>query len=287
MLAMIRLLRPEQWYKNLTVFLAIIFSGEAFLPGAAEKSLTSFAIVSLLSGVNYALNDVFDAEKDALHPEKKRRPLASGEIRKHHAVLFAIGVLVAALAASFSLNLFFAAAASSFFLFGLLYTTTLKHIYIVDVIAIGINFSLRAALGVLAIGAMMSPWLFLCTFLIALLLALGKRKSEAAFLGSEAAKHRKVLSSYAQSATDPIIVVTLSSLIISYSIYSILVRHTSSMILTIPIAMFLAFKYSSFVFSNNSIARSPETVFADRSMLAGMTLWLAIILYSLYLPQIF
>ena len=134
----------------------------------------------------------------------------------------------------------------------------------------------------LVIDVFLSPWLVICTFLLALFLALGKRKSELAFLGKTAKKHRKVLESYNNPATDYLIIATLSALFISYSIYSVIAKANTYMILTIPIATFLLFRYMSFVFTQSKISRNAEKVFTDKPMLFGISVWVILAYMILY-----
>ncbi len=282
MLALLRLLRPEQWYKNLIVFLGLIFSQELFFQNFILRTFIAFVILCIYSGVNYTINDIVDAEKDKRHPEKSQRPIPSGKVSKGQAAAFTLLLLSIAVYTSFSLSYLFGLVSLLFFFVGITYTFFLKNLYLVDVITIGANFSLRAVLGVLVIDVFLSPWLVICTFLLALFLALGKRKSELAFLGKTAKKHRKVLESYNNPATDYLIIATLSALFISYSIYSVIAKANTYMILTIPIATFLLFRYMSFVFTQSKISRNAEKVFTDKPMLFGISVWVILAYMILY-----
>lgn len=281
MLALLKLLRPEQWYKNLVVFIGLIFS-QVLTPDFVIKTFFAFAILCIYSGVNYTINDVVDIEKDRKHPEKKQRPLPSGKVSKTHAIIFALALFIAALYASFSLSYLFGLASLLFFFLGLAYTFLLKNLYIVDVITIAALFSLRAILGILEISVYLSPWLVLCTFLLALFLALGKRKSELVFLGKKAKSHRTVLELYNNLSTDYLIVSAISALFISYSIYSIIAKANTYMIITIPVAAFLLFRYMSFIFTQNKISRNSEKVFTDKQMLLGTIVWIVLVYLVLY-----
>ncbi len=281
MLALLKLLRPEQWYKNLVVFLGLIFS-QILTSDFVIKTFLAFAVLCIYSGVNYTINDIVDIEKDRKHPEKKQRPLPSGRVTKTQAVVFASALFVAASYASFSLSYLFGLASLLFFFLGLAYTFLLKNMYIVDVITIAVLFSMRAILGILEINVYLSPWLVLCTFLLALFLALGKRKSEMVFLGKKAKSHRKVLEPYDNLSTDYLIVSAISALFISYSIYSIIAKANTYMIITIPVAAFLLFRYMSFIFGSSRISRNTEKVFSDKQMLSGTIVWIVLVYLVLY-----
>src|SRR3989344_5185715 len=190
-LALIQLLRPQQWYKNMVVFIGIIFSANLFNAAMLWKVVAAFFLISLVSGVNYIINDIKDMEKDRLHPTKKSRPLPSGKVSKFAAAIFAAGMLLAASYFSFIVSQQFFYFIVFFFIFGLAYTFFLKNIFLADIIAISVNFVFRAIMGAVVIDVSSSTWLIAMAFLFALVLAATKRKGELFLLGKGAASHRE------------------------------------------------------------------------------------------------
>ena len=280
--ALIEIVRPKQWYKNLVIFLGVVFSHNLFVNNMLIKSIFAFILISMFSGIGYIINDVIDLEKDKQHPTKKNRPLPSGRIEKDEAVMFAIFLFLIATYFSFQLNYLFGIVSLIFFLISLLYSFSLRNLFLIDAITIAVNFTLRAILGVVVIDVYLSPWLVLCTFLLALFLALGKRRSELNFLGKKAIKHRKVLKYYNSSLTDSLLVFSMATLFISYCIYCAIVQTNTIMMFTIPFVTFLLFKYMYYIFSNHRISMNTELIFKDKQMLIGMVVCGILVLVALY-----
>ena len=188
-------LRPDQWTKNLIVFAALPFGQKLLDPAAVAIALAAFLMFCALSGVVYLVNDVSDREQDRLHPIKRLRPIASGELSPPAAALAAGALRAGALAAAFWIGPAFAAASVAYLTLFALYSHWLKHIVILDVMSIAIGFVLRTA-GAGAIGVPISDWLLVCTILLALFLGLSKRRHEITLLSDGAAGHRRILEEY-------------------------------------------------------------------------------------------
>jgi 4-hydroxybenzoate polyprenyltransferase len=280
--ALIGVTRPHQWYKNLIIFIGLIFSGQFFILDSVIKALFAFVILSIYSGISYIINDLVDIKSDQHHPLKKNRPLASGKISRTEALLFSVVLFVAATLWSFSINFLFGIGSISFLIAGLTYTFASKKIFLVDIINISIDFTLRAILGAIVISVFVSPWLILCTFLLALFLSLGKRRGELNSMGEDAPNHRRVLEHYSNELVDSLIIFSLSALFISYSIYSIIVSGNPFMMTTIPVATYLLFRYFFFIKSGHLISENPEKVFNDRGMMLGILLWIILVMVPLY-----
>lgn len=280
----LELLRPNQWYKNLIIFLGIVFSHNLFVSSMLFKTIFAFILVSLLSGATYIVNDIRDLEKDKRHPKKKNRPLPSGRVKKEEAGILAILLFLACVYFSFKLDFNFGIGTLIFFTVGILYSLFLREIFIADTITISVNFVLRAILGVVVIHVYLSPWLIVCTFLLALFLALGKRRGELDLLNKTSLKHRKVLQLYKNSLTDVFLVISVSGLFISYCIYSITTTTVNNtlMITTIPVVTFLLFRYIYFIFSRSRIATNTERIFKDKQMVIGMVILVILVLVALY-----
>ena len=214
-------LRPAQWTKNLLVFAGLLFGRRLFDTTAVLAALGAFAVFCLLSGVVYIINDISDRESDRRHPLKARRPIASGAlpVKTAAAVAFAIGAV--ALAGASALGLPFLAVAVAYLALQSLYSGPLKHIVIIDVLTLAIGFVLRAVAGAVAVNVEISHWLLVCTILLALFIALAKRRHEIVLLADGAANHRPILGEYSAYLLDQMIAVVTASTLIAYVFYTI------------------------------------------------------------------
>ncbi|GAB6056035.1 decaprenyl-phosphate phosphoribosyltransferase [Methanobacterium movens] len=276
-------MRPKQWYKNLILFVGLIFSNNLLEISSLIDSTSAFIIFCALSGSIYIINDIIDKEKDLLHPLKSQRPIASGILSEKSAIISSLLILILSLVVAYSINLYFLWISILFFVIILAYSIYLKNLVIVDIIVISSGFVIRAIAGCLAISVFVSPWLIICTFLLALLLALGKRRHEIIILGEEGINHRAILANYSEQMLDQMINITTSSLIISYSLYTFF-HSTIYLMLTIPFAFYGIFRYILLVNKKN-MGGEPELLFKDKGMVMSMVLWVLIILIIIYIPQ--
>lgn len=274
-------MRPKQWYKNLVIFIGIIFSINLLNLNLWIDVIAAFTIFCILSGSIYILNDFLDLEKDKNHPKKKNRPLASGRLKVSHALTCAIILICIALTGAYLLNLQFFLVSVAFFILMLVYSFFLKEIIIVDIMVISIGFVLRAMAGALAIGVYVSPWLIICAFLLALFLALGKRRHELVLLKENASNHRKILGEYSTDMLDQMINISTSALIMSYSLYTFFSGNTYIMI-TIPFAFYGLFRYIFLVHARN-MGGEPEMIFKDKGMVISIVLWVIVVVFVLYI----
>ncbi len=283
----VKLLRPQQWYKNFLVFLPIIFVGQLFDLSALVKTLYGFIVLCGVSSTNYIINDIIDREKDRLHPEKKFRPIASGAVSVQLALFVVAGMLVLSmwLWAATGLGKQFLYAAAFLLLFTQLYSVFLKHQLFLDILSIAINFVVRAIAGAFAIQVKISPWLVLCTFFLSLYLSTGKRHAEVLLLGEKAKQVRETLGYYTKELTTTLLIISTTLLIASYSLYSFLSEHKNLM-LTLPFALYVIFLYYNYIITGNKIARHPEHVFLDKKMMLGMVFWGISTILLLYLPAL-
>lgn len=277
----LELLRIRQWYKNLVIFLPLIFIGSLFDLKMLLLSTIGFFMLCLVSSASYIFNDIKDIKEDKKNPEKKSRPIASGAVSIKVASLIALVLLFGALFVSSFLSWKFAFAAFSLFAITLVYTLWIKHKLFIDILAISINFVLRTVSGTFLISATISPWLVLCTFFLSLFLSAGKRASELDFLKGNAATHRKVLVGYTPQITGMLLTISTVCLIMSYSLYSLNVHPR--LILTLPLTLYIIFRYLYFVHSGSEIPQHLDRLVKDRGMvLASSALCLLVILF-LYL----
>ena len=219
MLALLASLRPRQWTKNLFVFAGVIFSHKLFTPDVG-RAAAAFAVFCALSGVVYLLNDVADRERDRAHPKKRLRPVASGALSVRAAIGAAAVLAVLSLGASATFGPAFFFTALGYLGLLTLYSAWLKHVVIVDVLTVSAGFVLRAVAGAVAIEVEISGWLLICTVLIALFLALGKRRHEYLALDADAARHRPILAEYSAALLDQMIAVVTASTVTAYALYT-------------------------------------------------------------------
>lgn len=283
--AIISSMRPEQWYKNLIIFVGIIFSLNLTTLSMLCRTIAAFGIFCILSSGVYLINDIHDAENDRLHPKKRNRPIASGELPKSLAEGLAVLFVTVSLASSsFILGGFFLIVCLIYLVQNLLYTFWLRSITIVDVAVVSTGFVWRAIAGTVVIGINASPWLITCSFLLALFLALLKREKEIAFM-ERAEEHRATLGSYSESLINTLLNITTASLLIAYIIYTFESKHVY-MPTTIPFAFIGIFRYLQLARESNDY-NNPTFIFRDRITLANMLLWGLTSIIALYeLPQL-
>jgi 4-hydroxybenzoate polyprenyltransferase len=281
-------LRPEQWTKNLIVFAALIFGQRLFDPAAAGHSLAACFIFCALSGVVYLLNDVSDRDADRLHPLKRHRPIAAGEVSPPVALGVGMVLAAGALAAAFWLGLAFGWIAVAYLGLFVGYSRVLKHVVILDVLTIAIGFVLRAAAGAAAIAVPMSQWLLVCTILLALFLGLSKRRHELTLLAESASGHRKILEEYNPYLLDQMIGVVTASTLVAYIIYCTSPETTdkfgtANLVLTTPFPIYGIFRYLYLVHQRGAGSPS-EVLLTDRPLIACIALWGLAVIAIIYRP---
>ncbi len=275
------LIRIRQWYKNLVVFLAIIFSGNLFNLNLLFTTIIAFFSLALVSSSGYVINDLIDLKKDKLHPEKKNRPLAAGKIKKITAVIAGLVLVSGGVYLALTLKNLFIFFVLALFGLTLIYSMFLKKIVFADILTIATLFVLRAIAGAYVIKVKVSPWLILCPFFLSLFLSIGKRHSELHLLQEKAVETRKVLQEYNLSLTDSLMVISTTLLIISYALYSFLSEHPH-LLYTLPFALFVIFRFYHLIKSGSIIARHPEKVIKDKSMIIGIIIWMIITVAIIY-----
>lgn len=281
-------LRPHQWTKNLVVLAALALSKHLFDADAASRAGLAFVVFCALSGAVYLVNDLSDLERDRLHPRKKLRPLASGELPVPVARLTATVLLVAGLGASLVLGPAFAAAALAYVILSLAYSFGLKNVVVVDVLAISLGFVLRAVAGALAIDVHFSSWLLVCTILLALFLSLAKRRHELVLLEDSAGEHRQILTEYTPYLLDQMIAVVTASCLTAYAFYTMAPEtvekyQTERLALTIPFVLFGILRYLYLVHRRQGGASPTDVLLNDRPLLVAVALWavtLVVIVYA-------
>lgn len=247
LIGLLKTMRPKQWTKNVFVFAALIFDKKLFHPVWFTRTLAAFLLFCLISGTVYLINDVVDLEKDRRHPEKRKRPLPSGQLSPQVAVTAALVFGAAGIALSFLLDLRFGVIALLYLASMVLYSFVLKHMVIIDIMTIAAGFVLRVASGVVVIPVeRFSPWLYVCTTLLALFMAASKRRHELVLLAESANNHRRILDEYNIEFLDDIIALVTSTTVIAYSLYTFSAPNlpaNHAMMLTIPFVLYGLFRY--------------------------------------------
>ncbi len=286
---LIRSLRPQQWTKNLFVLAALPFGLKLFDPAAVALALAAFVVFCALSGVVYLVNDLYDRDADRLHPVKRLRPIAAGELAPGTAGVAAAGIAVTALAAAAWIGPRFALAASLYLALFTLYSRWLKHIVIIDVLSIAIGFVLRTWAGAVAIAVPVSDWLLVCTVLLALFLALSKRRHEITLLADGASGHRRILDEYNPYLLDQMIGVVTASTLMAYIIYctsSDTVERfgTHNLVLTTPFPIYGILRYLYLVHRRDGGGNPSELLITDRPLLVCVGLWGLVTALVIYRP---
>ncbi|MBK8135501.1 MAG: decaprenyl-phosphate phosphoribosyltransferase [Chloroflexi bacterium] len=282
LVALFRTMRPKQWTKNvLFVFPAIVADGQVFQFGPLFRVTMACALLCLLAGSVYILNDLVDLQSDRMHPRKRFRPLPAGQLpvalAQVAAVLIPAFVLVASLILSWKLTVVLTA----YFLLQLAYIFRLKHVVLLDIFALTAGFVLRIAAGVVVIEVTnFSPWLYVCLGLLALFLTIAKRRQEYILLGSQAGQVRRIFQFYNLPLLDELLRITTTSTLIAYTVYTIetpspLLARTNLALATVPFVMYGLFRYLYLMYVKGESAPPDEVLLKDRP------LQLDIVLYAL------
>jgi 4-hydroxybenzoate polyprenyltransferase len=282
-------LRPAQWTKNLLLFAGLLFGKRLFDAAATGRALAAFAIFCGLSGVVYLLNDLLDRDRDRRHPLKSRRPIASGALPVPTAMAAAAVIGGAAMAGALMVSAPFALVAATYVALLVLYSAVLKNIVIIDVLTIAVGFVLRAVAGAVAVGVEFSHWLLICTILLALFIALAKRRQEIVLLAGGATGHREILGEYSPQLLDQMIAVVTASTLVSYAFYTVspetqIKFGTQWLGLTIPFPLYGIFRYLYLVHQRDGGGSPADLLLTDRPLLACVALWALAVALIIYRP---
>jgi 4-hydroxybenzoate polyprenyltransferase len=286
--ALIKTMRPRQWAKNVVVFAALVFDRQLSPNNLTAILYTTagFIIFCFLSGIVYVINDIADVEADRNHPDKSKRPIASGKLPIPVARTFVIVALAILIPVSFLLSTQFAIIALSYLVLNLAYSFKLKHVPLLDVLAIAMGFVLRVGAGVALINvARFSPWLYVVTTLGSLYMGFGKRRAELALLAGEANTARKVLDGYTLPLLDQLITIVSGTTIVAYSLYTFSAPNLPEnhiMMLTIPFVLYGIFRYLYLIQVKHSGGAPEEVLFSDRPLQATIVLWGVSVLLIFY-----
>jgi 4-hydroxybenzoate polyprenyltransferase len=286
---LIRAMRPHQWTKNLLVFAGVAFGQKLNDPTSAALAAGAFAVFCLLSSSVYLINDVHDREADRQHPDKRTRPIATGELSVRTAIGAAVVFAAIALAGAFWINREFGLIAAGYLVLMTVYSFWMKHVVILDVLVLSGGFVLRAAGGAAAVSVAFSHWLLLLTLLLALFLGLSKRRAELVALSDAASAHRRSLGEYSPYLLDQMIGVVTASTLLAYAFYTISPETverfgTDKLQWTVPFPLYGIFRYLYLVHQREGGGSPAETLIDDRPILICVALWAASVVLILYGP---
>jgi 4-hydroxybenzoate polyprenyltransferase len=286
-LSLVLSLRPSQWTKNLIIFAGLIFGQRLLDPRAVLQASAAFAVFCALSGVVYLVNDIADREADRKHPLKRFRPIASGQVPVPLAIGLAVALGTIALGVAFWLRLEFGVIAATYLTLLALYSGPLKHIVIIDVLTIAIGFVLRAAAGAIVIAEPVSHWLMIVTVLLALFLALSKRRHELVLLADGATSHRRILQEYSPYLLDQMIAVVTASTLVAYAFYTVSPEtiqkfNTDKLGLTLPFPLYGIFRYLYLVHQKAGGGSPSDMLLNDKPLLLCVALWAATVALIIY-----
>ncbi len=276
--AWFRALRPRHWIKNTVLLAGILFTLDEAHPASHWLMvLGGILVFSALASAIYLVNDICDAEQDRLHPRKRLRPIASGELSPKAAKILATGLALGAVGAAAALGWEFLGISLAYLFLTIAYSVWLKHVVIVDVLALSACYVLRAAAGAAVIGVLISPWLLVCTTLGALLIGLAKRRNELLVL-DRAGDHRKILQEYTPAMLDQFIGIVTSTTLTAYMLYTFFSRTGQErplMMLTIPFVLYGLLRFLYLSHQRGKGGNPVMELVEDRPLLVNGLLWVA------------
>jgi len=279
-------MRPKQWTKNGFIFAALIFDEKLLQLEPLLKTIAGFILLCLISGTVYLINDLVDVEKDKQHPTKKNRPIASGQVPYKAAMITAVILPAISLPLSYLLDPLFGVIVTVYLLLQIAYSFSLKRIVIIDVFTIAAGFVLRVAAGVPLVEAeRFSPWLYVFTVLLALFLALGKRRQELVLLGGKAAT-RTILNEYNIPFLDSMMAIVTTGTIVIYAFYTFSAPNLPDnhlMMLTIPFVVYGIFRYLYIIHVQGNGGAPDEVLLTDRPLQIDLVIFGAAVFTILYL----
>jgi 4-hydroxybenzoate polyprenyltransferase len=283
---LLRTMRPKQWTKNVFVWAALLFDHKLFQAGPFLRTLLAFLLFCLISSAVYIINDLVDIEKDRQHPSKRNRPLASGALSPRLALAVAVAMIMLSLPAALWLGTALAVVLYGYLLLMVAYSFVLKNIVIVDVLTIAAGFVLRVAAGVVVVHAeRFSPWIYVCMVLLALFVAIGKRRQEIVLMQDGSRETRKILQEYNVKFLDEMLALVSSSTVMAYSLYTFSapnVPPNHTLMLTIPFVLYGLFRYLFLIHVRGETDPPDVVVLKDKALLLDVVLFAAVAFLVFY-----
>ena len=288
--ALFKAMRPKQWAKNVFIFAGLFFDGRVFDLHRLLASMVAFVLFCLVSSAIYLINDLADIERDRLHPVKRNRPLASGALAPGVAWVAAGAILAVCVPLGFAMGRLFGSTVLLYVVLMILYSYVLKHLVIIDVMAIAAGFVVRVFAGAVIVQvSRFSPWLYVCATLLALFLAVNKRRHELVLLAGNANGHRGSLQDYSLAFLDDMTSLVTTTALIAYSFYTFSAPNlppNHAMMLTIPLVMYGIFRYLYLVRTRNLGGAPEDIVLGDRPLLITGLLWGLVSGLVIYFPHL-
>jgi 4-hydroxybenzoate polyprenyltransferase len=289
LLALLKTMRPKQWTKNVFILAALVFDEKLLNRTYLLRALMAFVLFCAISSAVYLINDLVDIEKDRQHPAKRYRPLPSGQLSALAAKIAALALIAVSLPLSFFLDRWFGLIALAYLVLMLLYSFWLKNIVIIDVFTVAAGFVLRVAAGVAVVRVVrFSPWLYLCMILLALFIAVSKRRHELVLLSENADSHRSILNEYSLPLLDEMIRLVTACTAMAYSLYTFSAPNlpqNHTMMLTIPFVLYGLFRYMYLIHIKGEGGAPEDLLFKDKPLLAAVVLWgVTVVLFLYFLP---
>jgi 4-hydroxybenzoate polyprenyltransferase len=282
----LRTMRPRQWTKNVFFFAALAFDAKLFELSYLLPCLAGFALLCLTSGTVYLINDVLDLENDRQHPVKRNRPLPSGQLHPRTAIAAATVLTLVTQPLGYCLDVKFGLVLTAYLLLHLAYSFLLKHMVLIDVLAIAAGFVLRVGAGVALVNVQrFSPWLYVCMTLLALFLGFGKRRHELVLLRENANNHRAILDEYSLPLLDQIITIVVAATIIAYALYTFSAEGLPDnhlMMLTVPFVLYALFRYLYLIQVRGEGGAPEDILLGDQPFIANGLLWVSSVVVILY-----
>ncbi len=288
--AILKSMRPAQWTKNFFVFAALIFAQKFFDAELLLRAGAAFLIFCLQSGAFYIFNDLHDREEDRAHPKKSQRPIARGDLGPAEARAAFVFFSAGSLAAAFFLHRSFFLIVTLYFFLQLGYSVKLKQVVILDIFVIAAGFVIRVIAGGVVINVPISSWLLICASLLALFLAMSKRRHELVLLEDRAPEHRPILKEYSAYLLDQMIAVVTASTLIAYCLYTISEETvekfgTHNLVWTSGFVLYGIFRYLYLVHQKKKGGSPEEIVLQDKPLLLNIVLWIGAVILILYLRK--
>jgi decaprenyl-phosphate phosphoribosyltransferase len=286
------LIKIKHWVKNFFIFAPLVFSLQLFNVTGIIRSILAFFCFSFVSVFVYIINDLKDKKSDANHPEKSKRPIASGKVNTPSAITAGSLFFIAGIFFSLFLSINVTLIVLIYFFMNILYTFFLKNIVILDVFIIAIGFCIRVLIGSVAIMVDLSNWMILATFSISLVIGFGKRRHELSILGDNATSHRKNLFDYNKEIIDMMIIIATAITAISYALYAmdnetVTKLGTDKIIFTFPFVLYGLYRYLLLVYLKEKGGNPEELVVTDVGIIVAVVLWLAMIIALIYFKDFF
>ena len=280
-------MRPSQWVKNILIFAGLIFSRNLFNAVVFWKVFAGFSFFCLAAGSIYLFNDIKDLEKDRDHPEKSRRPLASGKLKIETAYIAMASAVFVTLIGALVLDRTFFAIVAAYLIINLVYTIKIKHVVILDVMCIAFGFVLRVFAGTALANVEITDWLIICTITLSLFLGFSKRRHEIASLQTGQSNHREVLSEYSIQFLDQMIAVATACSAMSYALYTIsdetVARfQTRNLVYTIPFVFYGIYRYLYLIHQKKAGGDPTSALLRDKPLLVNNIFWLIVVLIIIY-----